>query len=140
MAKRATQVAIAGDATIADVVPGLDKPVEYVRRVLEKLEHCRRVHGDAQVRIGVRSRAECPNYLIEYPHTDPKTQQTTVRPAAAFSGSTHRELAPRHIEDVKSWSPEEMNITGVAALIGRLRNPRAAASRFSDDAAFADED
>jgi hypothetical protein len=132
MAKRAAEVAIAGDSTIADVVGGLDKPIEYVRRVLEKLEHCKRVHGDAQVRVGVRSRAECPNYLIEYAREDTKTHKITVRPDAAYSGSTHRELAPRHIEDEKNWSPEEMNITAVAALIGRLRNPRAV-SRFSDE-------
>ena len=132
MAKRAAEVAIAGDSTIADVVGGLDKPIEYVRRVLEKLEHCKRVHGDAQVRVGVRSRAECPNYLIEYAREDMKTHKITVRPDAAYSGSTHRELAPRHIEDEKNWSPEEMNIPAVAALIGRLRNPRAV-SRFSDE-------
>ena len=54
---------------------GLDKPIEYVRRILEKLERCRRAHGDAQVRIALKSRAECPNYLIEYASTNPKTQQ-----------------------------------------------------------------
>jgi hypothetical protein len=132
MAKRAVQDGIAADSTIADVVERLNKPVEYVRRVLEKLEHCRRVHGDAQVRLGVLSRSECPNYLIEYALEDKKTHQMTVHADAAYSGSTHRELAPRHIEDAKNWSPEEMNITAVAALIGRLRNPRAV-SRFSDE-------
>lgn len=133
MARRGDLEAIAGDSTIADIVDRLDKPIEYVRRVLEKLEHCRRVHGDAQVRVGVRSRAECPNYLIEYAQEDKKTRQTVVHPDAAYSGSTHRELAPRHIEDEKNWSPEEMNITAVAALIGRLRHPRAAASPFPDE-------
>ena len=124
MARRAPQTTIPADSTIADVAGSLDKPVEYVRRVLEKLERCRRAHGDAQVRIGVRSRPECPNYLIEYPVQDTTTLQSSVRPDAAYSGSTHRELAPAHIEETRNWSPEEMNITGVAALIGRLRNPR----------------
>ncbi|HEY4191375.1 MAG TPA: hypothetical protein VGM46_01910 [Mesorhizobium sp.] len=132
MAKRGAEDAIAVDSTVADIVEKLDKPVEYVRRVLEKLEYCRRIHGDAQVRVGVLSRPECPNYLIEYIHTDKKTRETSIRPQAAFSGSTHRELAPRHIDDPRNWSPEEMNITAVAALIGRLRNPRAV-SRFSDE-------
>lgn len=132
MARRGDLEAIAGDSTIADIVDRLDKPIEYVRRVLEKLEHCRRVHGDAQVRVGVRSRAECPNYLIEYAQEDKKTRKPVVYPDAAYSGSTHRELAPRHIEDEKNWSPEEMNITAVAALIGRLRHPRAA-SRFEEE-------
>jgi len=63
--KRVPQKAMAADSTIADVVSTLDKPIEYVRRVLEKLERCKRAHGDAQVRLGVRGRAECPNYLIE---------------------------------------------------------------------------
>ncbi len=124
MAKRSTSTTFAADATLSDVVGGLDKPVEYVRRILEKLERCRRAHGDAQVRIGLKGRAECPNYLIEYAVENAKTQRRSIHPDAAYSGSTHRELAPRHIEDVAAWSPEEMNIDAVSALIGRLRNPR----------------
>jgi hypothetical protein len=124
MARRAVLVSMAADSTIADVVQTLSDPVEYVRRLLEKLERCRRVHGDAQVRIGVRGRVECPNYLIEYLRHDAKTGRTSVHPDAAYSGSTHRDLAPRHIEEAANWSPEEMNITAVSALIGRLRNPR----------------
>ncbi|WP_457940663.1 hypothetical protein [Mesorhizobium sp. 10J20-29] len=123
MARRATVTTIPGDSTIADVAGTLDRPVEYVRRVLEKLERCKRAHGDAQVRIGVRGRPECPNYLIEYISEDAKTKQSTVTSDAAYSGSTHRELAPKHIEETRNWSPEEMNITAVMALIGRLRNP-----------------
>lgn len=132
MATRAVKTSMPLDSTIADVVETLDHPVEYVRRVLEKLERCRRAHGDAQVRIGVRGRAECPNYLIESVHEDAKSHQAVVRPEAAYSGSTHRELAPRHIEEARNWSPEEMNITAVSALIGRLRNPRPR-SRFEDE-------
>lgn len=124
MAPRSVKTSIPEDSTIADAVAGLDKPVEYVRRVLEKLERCKRAHGDAQVRMGVRGRVECPNYLIEYAVENPKTGARTITADAAYSGSTHRELAPRHIEETRNWSPEEMNITAVAALIGRLRNPR----------------
>jgi len=124
MAQRSLKTSIPQDSTIADAASGLNKPVEYVRRVLEKLERCKRAHGDAQVRIGVRGRAECPNYLIESISEDRKTGERIVRPDAAYSGSTHRELAPRHIEEARNWSPEEMNITAVSALIGRLRNPR----------------
>ncbi len=131
--KRVPQKPVATDSTIADVVETLDKPVEYVRRVLEKLERCKRAHGDAQVRLGVRGRAECPNYLIEYIREDPKTHERAVYQDAAYSGSTHRELAPKHIEDARNWSPEEMTITAVSALIGRLRNPRAPSSRFADE-------
>ncbi|RWM24305.1 hypothetical protein [Mesorhizobium sp.] len=131
--KRVPRTPIAGDSTIADMVDVLDKPVEYVRRVLEKLERCRRAHGDAQVRVGVRGRAECPNYLIEYVLEDGKTHERVTHLDAAYSGSTHRELAPHHIAESRNWSPEEMNITAVSALIGRLRNPRAPSSRFSDE-------
>lgn len=133
MAKRAVKTSIPDDATIADVVGNLDKPVEYVRRVLEKLERCRRIHGDAQVRVGVRGRAECPNYLIEYVVEDARTHEKTAHPDFAYSGSTHRELAPKHIEETRNWSPEEMNITAVSALIGRLRNPRPASSMTDED-------
>lgn len=124
MARRTTQTTMDADATIASIVDDLADPIEYVRRVLEKMERCRRAHGDAQVRIGVRGRTECPNYLIEYEVNDHKTGEKFIRADAAYSGSTHRELAPRHIDDVKSWSPEELNITAVGALIGRLRKPR----------------
>lgn len=122
MAKRAVLAKTPGDATIADVVENLDHPIEYVRRILEKLERCRRAHGDAQVRIGVLGRAECPNYLIQYTTEDLKCGQKSIHPDAAYSGSTHRELAPRHIEETKNWSSEEMNISAVSALIGRLRS------------------
>ncbi|TPM36423.1 hypothetical protein [Mesorhizobium sp. B2-3-5] len=131
--KRVPPTPIAADATIADMVEALDKPVEYVRRVLEKLERCKRAHGDAQVRIGVRGRAECPNYLIEYIREDPKTRQLVTYQDAAYSGSTHRELGPHHIEATAIWSPEEMNITAVSALIGRLRNPRAPSRSGNED-------
>ena len=131
--KRVPPKLIAADSTIADVVDGLNKPVEYVRRVLEKLERCKRAHGDAQVRLGVRGRAECPNYLIEYVREDTKTHERVTHQDAAYSGSTHRELAVHHIAEVRNWSPEEMNITAVSALIGRLRNPRAPSSRFADE-------
>jgi hypothetical protein len=131
--KRVPPKLIAADSTIADVVDGLNKPVEYVRRVLEKLERCKRAHGDAQVRLGVRGRAECPNYLIEYVREDAKTHERVTHQDAAYSGSTHRELAVHHIAEVRNWSPEEMNITAVSALIGRLRNPRAPSSRFVDE-------
>ncbi|MDP3898536.1 MAG: hypothetical protein Q8Q62_17840 [Mesorhizobium sp.] len=124
MAPRTVKTSIPEDSTIADAVPNLDKPVEYVRRVLEKLERCKRAHGDAQVRMGVRGRVECPNYLIEYAVENAKTGTRTIKSDAAYSGSTHRELAPKHIEETRNWSPEEMNITAVSALIGRLRNPR----------------
>lgn len=122
MAKRGVLVSMAPDSTVADVVQTLADPVEYVRRILEKLERCRRIHGNAQVRIGVRSRVECPNYLIEYLLPDARNDHSSPHPDAAYSGSTHRELGSRHIEETMNWSPEEMNITAVSALIGRLRN------------------
>ena len=131
--KRVPPTPIAADATIADMIEILDRPVEYVRRVLEKLERCKRAHGDAQVRVGVRGRAEAPNYLIEYVREDAKTRERTTHQDAAYSGSTHRELAPHHIEAAANWSPEEMNITAVSALIGRLRNPRAPSSQVSNE-------
>jgi len=131
--KRVPPKLIDADSTIASMVEGLDKPVEYVRRVLEKLERCKRAHRDAQVRVGVRGRAEAPNYLIEYVREDKKTLERVTYQDAAYSGSTHRELAAHHIAEARNWSPEEMNITAVSALIGRLRNPRAPSSRFADE-------
>ncbi len=132
MAKAPSRDPIAPDAVIADVIDEIDNPIEYVRRVLEKLERCRRAHGNAHVRIGVRGRTERPNYLIEYLHEDPKSRASSVRQDAAYSGSTHRELAPKHMEDARNWSPEEMNVTAVSSLIGRLRDQRDRPRRTED--------
>ena len=44
MAVRSIKTAIAPDSTIADMVPTLTQPVEFVRRVLEKLEHLSLIH------------------------------------------------------------------------------------------------
>lgn len=122
--KRVPPVEIEENATIAALVDGLDKPVDYVGRVLERLERCKRAFGNAQVRIAVLSRAECPNYLIEYVREDPKTLQRDTLQDAAYSGSTHRELGSHHLDAPGMWSLDEMNIESVSELMGRLRSPR----------------
>jgi len=57
---------MADDATIADVVGTLNKPLEYVRRVLERMWECKRQFGIALVRIGVTGEGRTPNYRVEH--------------------------------------------------------------------------
>jgi hypothetical protein len=54
------------DATIADLAGRLNKPSEYVRKILERMWECKRAHGGALVRIGVMGEGRAPNYRIEY--------------------------------------------------------------------------
>jgi len=61
------RIPLSPSATIADIVQGLDDPVEYVRGVLGNLMACQKqTEGDpVQVRIGVKGRGKWPHYRVE---------------------------------------------------------------------------
>ena len=61
-----TTTPLSTDATIAYVAGKLNKPAEYVRRVLENMWECKRAFGSALVRIGVMGEGRAPNYRLEY--------------------------------------------------------------------------
>jgi hypothetical protein len=120
------------DATITDVVDELNKPIEYVRQVLEHMWNCRREHGDASVRIGLMGQGRAPNYRIEYRPNDP-----TV--FAAYNGLGHKEIEdlgeanllvmlgvvegtnPDRTLRRDHWSSRVMSLDDVSKLLGRLR-------------------
>lgn len=57
---------LAPDATIADVVTTLQKPEEYVRVVLANMSACKRIHGNAMVKIGITGLGQVPYHKISY--------------------------------------------------------------------------
>jgi hypothetical protein len=121
------------DATIASVADELNKPVEFVRRVVDHMWNCRRKHGSASVRIGVMGQGRAPNYRIEYgAPTDPTVY-------AAYNGLSHKEIEdlgqinlfvtlglaeganPDRILRQEHWSTMVMSLEETSALLGRLR-------------------
>lgn len=55
---------LARDATIASVLPTIDKPEDYLRVIIGHLNACSREHGNASVCIGVTGTGFDPSYKI----------------------------------------------------------------------------
>ena len=55
---------LARDATVASVLPTIDKPEDYLRVVIGRLNACSRAHGNARVCIGVTGTGVDPSYMI----------------------------------------------------------------------------
>jgi hypothetical protein len=79
---------IQNDATIGDIVGGLNARTEYVRRVVDHMWDCRRQFGAASVRIGIMGQGRAPNYRIEYP----KEPDGTPTVFAAYNGLGHKQI------------------------------------------------
>ncbi|MGT2468650.1 hypothetical protein ACVOMV_33635 [Mesorhizobium atlanticum] len=78
--KRVPPTPISADATIADMIETLDKPGEYVRRVLEKLERCKRAHARMpRYASAYEAGPKRANYLIEYVREDARRRMRTLR-------------------------------------------------------------
>ena len=139
---------VAADATIRDIVGRLNKPAEYLRRVLEHMYECKREFGTAFVRIGVTGNGRAPNYRIEY-----SKDSFSQRIFMVYNGISHRQIddlgdlgeyvsdvlddldrEPRP-DDVKierpdrllqreHWSSRTMQLDDVAIVLGELRKRR----------------
>jgi hypothetical protein len=132
---------IENTATISDVAKTLNKPEEYVRQVLSRMHECRKLFGEASVRIGVQGKGRAPNYRIEYP------KRPGVAVFAVYRGSTHkqmddfgeypvsnllikgrpskpREPVPDHLLMNEHWSSRTTDLSGVATVLGELRERR----------------
>jgi hypothetical protein len=130
---------VAADATIRDVVGRLNKPAEYLRRVLEHMYECKREFETAFVRIGVTGNGRAPNYRIEY-SKDSSGHWTY----AVYNGLSHQQiddlgdlgeflLAPLEEIEIKRpdrslqrehWSSRAMQWDEVAIVLGELRRRR----------------
>jgi hypothetical protein len=136
-------ITITGDATIADIVGRLNKPMEYVRSVLEHMWECRREFGSASVRIGVMGEGRAPNYRLEYA----KEGMSHAAVFKAYNGLSHKPIeglgqwnltdedfvaaldgtntelppTPDHTLRGEHWSSRVMRLEDVSTLLGQLR-------------------
>jgi hypothetical protein len=138
----ATQPEIQNDSTLADIVGKLNKPGEFVRRVLERLHECKRVHDSASVRLGIMGRGRAPNYRIEYPEHDQILNEQSIAVFGVFNGLSHKEIedlgfpdlavlfdpdappGPERMLRYGHWSSKTMGLDDVARLLGELRKRR----------------
>jgi hypothetical protein len=78
---------IENTATTDDVAKTLNKPEEYVRQVLSHMHECRKLFGEASVRIGVLGKGRAPHYRIEYPKS-----RGVASVFAVYRGSSHKQM------------------------------------------------
>ncbi|MET3591828.1 hypothetical protein ABID26_001212 [Mesorhizobium shonense] len=106
------------DATVATVLSGLVDAEEYVRRIFERMRNGK----FDQVRIGVRSCIERPDYILDEffkDHEDPDPGQPV--PMEAYSGKTHRPVSYARWKDSDNWSRAGMTTAEVQKLLGHIR-------------------
>ena len=115
------------DATLATALSGLVGSEEYVRRIFERM----RAGKLGQVRIGVRSGVDRPDYILDelFKDADDPGQGQPV-PMEAYSGKTHRPVSYARWEDSDNWSHVGMTTAEVQKLLGFIRgwSPKAKAS------------
>ncbi len=109
-------MSIESGATIADVVEKLAYPNQYVEGVLANLLACKKVHGNAVVRIGISGSGQKPYYWITY--------QSPVGGSVSY-GAYFDNHGPFAAEDKKpslngTWSSKSMILKQVAGLYGEM--------------------
>ena len=118
-------VEITPETTIADIVPTLSNPTEYVRRVLGNMAACKKNYGTALVRIVTTGRGIVPHYRVE-PKMALELFGDDERWAAhftAYHGRSHQKL-PWGLGELRGhhWSDGEMTFEEVQTLLGQLRS------------------
>lgn len=116
------------DATIADVLATLAKPESYVRQMLQNLYDCKRVHGNAEARIGITGGGFAPNYRVEFLHPE-NSFGFKIGIQGVFDGRSHKliqwidEIAQEDGIPVRDehWSDRTMMIDDVATFLGQIR-------------------
>jgi hypothetical protein len=103
---------IASDATIRDILEGLNKPHDYVRVVLENMTQCWREHANASVRVGVTGKGKTPHHKITYP-----TPEGDEVHFACFDGRNR--FKDQKTPD-SAWSSVTMSRSDVMVLMGEL--------------------
>lgn len=106
------------DATLAEVLDTLAKPLDYVCGALGHLHQCQKMHCNAEMLIGVTGKGISPCYRIRY-----VDQAGTIQVFDTFSGDTHRSLSEegQPIEGGLSWSIKALPLAEVAELRGTLK-------------------
>lgn len=119
MNKRPVILSVPQDATISSIASGLKDPIEYVRRVLERMYELRRMESDIELRIGIRSGKDHPNYMFATWIEDDDYRQSI--PIAAYSGRTHKEMKINDETFWKDWSYTASSLEDLKTLLGTLR-------------------
>ena len=123
MAKVLPKPSLPHNATMESIVEGLAEPEEYVRRVFAQMG---KRSANWQVRIGITSDTEAPDYIFDECVTEPLDptdpydhgQPVTM---AAYNGRTHRPLSFEKTAHTLNWSTIGMSWEQVRELFGRLR-------------------
>jgi hypothetical protein len=105
------------DATLASVLPTLDKKIDYICGVLEHLYQCRAKRGNAEVLIGITGKGLRPCYRIQY------SDQAGISRVFDTFADNHVSLSAegQPIEGGDSWSTKAMSLIDVATLRGTLK-------------------
>lgn len=107
---------LASNVILAEVLPTLSKPVDYVCGVLDHLYKCRAKHGNAYVALGTTGKGLKPYYRVSYSTAEgPKVYGTFFDNHVPFSS----EGLP--MEGGLSWSTRSMSLDEVAQLRRALR-------------------
>jgi hypothetical protein len=116
---KSVRVSLPPGSKLANIVGGLNEPVEYVRNVLGALnKHGGRRNPDVLVTLSLQGSVTAPDYqIIEI--MDAETRESTA--IAAYSGRTHKELPWNDKTALIYWSEENSSFIEIQNLIGALR-------------------
>ena len=106
----------ARDATLRDVVPTLDDPVDFVAKAYAVIHHHERLYGPVVLRLGVSriSKGRRPNYRIDVAQTN--------EPIKVIDGNNHKPWPDGTGNLTNDWSTASMAYAEVQALLAELRH------------------
>ncbi|CDN51679.1 hypothetical protein [Neorhizobium galegae] len=105
------------DATIRSINGQLGRPEEYVRQVLENMRGC---SGECQVRIGIVSNSNYPDYEISMLHYE-GDDVAGIQCLAVVGGKANREIPPGDDLHNQAWSSAASSFADIQQLLGELR-------------------
>lgn len=114
--------ALSPDATIADVLPGLEDGEAYLRAVLATMRMCQKHYGDARVRIGVTAKGGPPSYRIDRPASEGAEDPTEVL-FGAYGGRSHDRFTQVNTAETR-WSSRSLGMGEMLALHDGYRRPK----------------
>lgn len=112
-------------ANVADVLPTLQNPESYLRKMLHNMMLCKERHGSACVCIGTTGHGIAPHYRVK-PEDDYiekiLNDENTEAYFVAYHGRSHKQLAWGS-EELKAqhWSGHSTSLDDVRKLLGQVR-------------------
>ncbi|GJE59278.1 hypothetical protein [Methylobacterium trifolii] len=111
------------DATIADVLPGLEEAEAYLRTVLSTMRLCQKHYGDAWVRIGVTAKNGAPSYRVDRPDASPGASDEGRAVFGAYGGKSHDRFTQVNTAETR-WSSRALGMAEMLALNDSLRRSK----------------